>query len=276
MLVGVILLASVFRIRLILTTIRPQITLLYRLEQIIAEVQLSHFRLIMGGVLGKNESPSSPKASVPETKLEAKITEAMLRRETEGSSIRSFDSLVLKFPKIDENLRKCKVIFQEFDEDSNGAIDPQELKHAFNKLEINFTDEEISDLFEACDINEDMGIEFSEFIVLLCLVYLLKDDPSALHAKSRMGLPNLEVTFETLVDAFVFLDKNKDGYVSRNEMVQAINETISGERSSGRIAMRRFEEMDWDKNGMVNFKEFLFAFTHWVGIEDNEDEEGEE
>lgn len=223
--------------------------------------------------MGKNESP---RASVPETKLEAKITEAMQRRETEGSSIKSFDSIVLKFPKIDENLRKCKVIFQEFDEDSNGAIDPQELKHAFGKLEINFTDEEISDLFEACDINEDMGIEFSEFIVLLCLVYLLKDDPTALHAKSRMGLPNLEVTFETLVDAFVFLDKNKDGHVSRNEMIQAINETTSGERSSGRIAMRRFEEMDWDKNGMVNFKEFLFAFTHWVGIEDNEDEEGEE
>lgn len=114
MLVGEMLLASVCRIRLILTTTRPQITLLYRLQQIGAEVQLSHFRLIMGGVLGKNESPSSPKASVPETKLEAKITEAMLRRETEGSSIRSFDSLVLKFPKIDENLRKCKVIFQEF------------------------------------------------------------------------------------------------------------------------------------------------------------------
>jgi hypothetical protein len=36
------------------------------------------------------------------------------------------------------------------------------------------------------------------------------------------------------------------------------------------------EEMDWDRNGMVNFKEFLFAFTHWVGIEDNEDEDGEE
>lgn len=55
-----------------------------------------------------------------------------------------------------------------------------------------------------------------------------------------MGLPNLEVAFETLVDAFVFLDKNKDGYVSRNEMIQAINETTSGERSSGRIGMRRF------------------------------------
>ena len=37
------------------------------------------------------------------------------------------------------------------------------------------------------------------------------------------------------------------------------------------------EEMDWDKNGMVNFKEFLFAFTRWVGLdeEDEDDDEGE-
>ena len=33
------------------------------------------------------------------------------------------------------------------------------------------------------------------------------------------------------------------------------------------------EEMDWDKNGMVNFKEFLFAFTRWVGIDEIEDDE---
>lgn len=33
------------------------------------------------------------------------------------------------------------------------------------------------------------------------------------------------------------------------------------------------EEMDWDKNGSVNFKEFLFAFTHWVGIDETEDDE---
>ncbi|KAH9652609.1 putative calcium-binding protein CML21 [Citrus sinensis] len=79
-----------------------------------------------------------------------------------------------------------------------------------------------------------------------------------------MGMPKLEATFETLVDAFVFLDKNKDGYVSRSEMTQAVTE--SGE-----------EEMDWDKNGMVNFKEFLFAFTRWCGVGENEDEEeGEE
>lgn len=226
----------------------------------------------MGGVIGKDDSP---RASIPETKLEAKIIEAMQRRECEGSTMKSFNSIILKFPKIDESLRTCKVIFEQFDEDKNGAIDPQELKHCFHKLEINFTEDEINDLFQACDINEDMGMNFNEFIVLLCLVYLLKEDPAAIQAKSRMGIPNLEATFETLVDTFVFLDKNKDGYVSKNEMVQAINETVSGERSSGRIAMKRFEEMDWDKNGRVNFKEFLFAFTRWVGIDDIDDD-GEE
>ncbi|KAF5184388.1 Ef hand calcium-binding family protein [Thalictrum thalictroides] len=225
----------------------------------------------MGGVLGKDDSPK--KGWIPETKLEAKMVEAMRRRAAEGSSMRSFNQLILKFSKIDESLRNCKTIFEQFDEDSNGAIDHEELKHCFLKLEIKSTEEEISDLFEACDINENMGMKFNEFIVLLCLVHLLKDDPTAHLAKTKMGLPNLEATFETLVGAFVLLDKNKDGYVSKSEMVQAINETTSGERSSGRIAMKRFEEMDWDKNGMVTFKEFLFAFTKWIGIDDNEEEE---
>ncbi|RRT71872.1 hypothetical protein B296_00018440, partial [Ensete ventricosum] len=181
----------------------------------------------MGGVVGRS---NSIRRSSPESKLEAKMVEAMQRRASEGTSVKSFNSIIMKFPKIDESLQKCKSIFEQFGE--------------------------------------------------LC--------------KSRMGLPDLETTFETLVDAFVFLDKNKDGYVSKNEMVHAINETIGGERSSGRIAMKRFgqffpltctqdqycfffwfaaEEMDWDKNGMVTFKEFLFAFTRWVGIDDVEDEE---
>ncbi|EYU33744.1 hypothetical protein ABFS82_08G165400 [Erythranthe guttata] len=227
----------------------------------------------MGGVVAKDESA---KSSLQETKLESKIIEAVQRRELKGSSMKSFNSIILKFPKIDESFRKCKTTFDEYDEDKNGTIDLQELKHCFRKLEISFTEEEINDLFQACDINEDMTMKFNEFIVLICLVYLLKEDPSDKDAKSQMGMPNLKATFETLVDTFVFLDKNKDGYVSKSEMVDAINETTSGERSSGRIAMKRFEEMDWDRNGMVNFKEFLFAFTHWVGIEDIDDEDDDE
>ncbi|KAL0328608.1 UNVERIFIED_CONTAM: putative calcium-binding protein CML21 [Sesamum calycinum] len=134
----------------------------------------------MGGVVGRDESR---KALMQETKLEAKIIEAVRKREAQGSSMKSFNSIILKFPKIDESFRKCKTTFEEFgkyssiDEDGNGSIEPQELKRCFRKLETKFTDEEIDDLFEACDINEDMRIKFNEFIVLLCLVYLLKEYP---------------------------------------------------------------------------------------------------
>ncbi|KAL5200125.1 hypothetical protein ABZP36_021328 [Zizania latifolia] len=221
----------------------------------------------MGGVFGRHDTL---RRSSHGSKLEMKMVETMQQRASHGTSLKSFNSIIMKFPKIDESLRRCKTIFEQFDEDSNGEIDKQELKHCFQKLEIAFNEEEINDLFEACDINEDMGMKFNEFIVFLCLIYLL-NEPAVSEAKIKMGLGDLEATFETLVDSFVFLDKNKDGYMSKEEMVQAINETASGERSSGRIAMRRFEEMDWDKNGMVTFKEFLFAFTRWVGIDENED-----
>nr|XP_043608391.1 probable calcium-binding protein CML21 [Erigeron canadensis] len=210
-----------------------------------------------------------PKEAPTPSKLESQILDAVLHRESKGTSIKSINRIILKFPKIDESLRKCKVIFQQFDEDRNGAIDIKELKHCFDKLQVKFTNDEINDIFKACDLNDDMGISFNEFIVLLCLVYLLKEDPAAPQSKSRMGIPDLEATFETLVESFVFLDSNKDGHVSKNEMIRAIEET---RQSEGQIALKRFEEMDWDKNGMVNFKEFLFAFTGWVGIEDDEED----
>jgi calcium-binding protein CML len=69
------------------------------------------------------------------------------------------------------------------DEDSNGEIDKEELKHCFHKLGVSFTDEKITDLFEACDMNEDMGMKFNEFIVFLCLVYLL-NEPTVSEAVS--------------------------------------------------------------------------------------------
>lgn len=65
----------------------------------------------MGGVLDKDVSPL---ALAPKTKLEAKIIEAVQRREVQGSTMTAFNSIILKFPKIDESFRKCRSTFEEF------------------------------------------------------------------------------------------------------------------------------------------------------------------
>ena len=36
---------------------------------------------------------------------------------------------------------------------------------------------------------------------------------------------------------------------------------------------KRFEDMDWDKNGNISYLKFLFALESWVGIEDQEEED---
>lgn len=65
------------------------------------------------------------------------------------------------------------------DEDSNGTIDYEELKKCLQKLQLHLLEEEIKDLFHSCDMDESKGIQFNEFIVLLCLIYLLKEPSSS-------------------------------------------------------------------------------------------------
>jgi hypothetical protein len=43
----------------------------------------------------------------------------------------------------------------------------------------------------------------------------------------------------------------------------------------GFLTDERYAELDWDGDGSVTFKEFLFAFMSWVGLDDDEDEEDE-
>ncbi|KAI3925906.1 hypothetical protein MKW98_028042 [Papaver atlanticum] len=215
-------------------------------------------------------------------KLEKKMVEAIKKRgSSEPNTFKSINSIILRFPKFKEGLKNIKSVFDQYDEDSNGTIDHEELKHCLNKLQLHLTEREIEDLFQACDVDGIEGIQLNEFVVLLCLIYLLMDSSENSHSVpttnsnpiSRMGSPELEATFDTIVEAFMFLDKNGDGKLNKEEMVMALNEASPWEKSPGRISRNRFKEMDWSNSGKVSFKEFLFALTKWVGIDADDEKE---
>lgn len=65
----------------------------------------------MGAALGTCDS-----IKLPASKLELKMVETMQKRALQGTTMKSFNSVIMKFPKIDENLRKCKTIFEKFGE----------------------------------------------------------------------------------------------------------------------------------------------------------------
>jgi len=228
----------------------------------------------MGGRLTRDAAPSRP------SRIEARMVQAMAERAQSGKfGLKSFNSIIMKFPKIDKSFQDVRAVFKKFDANGNGSIDLDELQLCFKELQVTFAAEEVQAFYAECDMDSSHGIDFKEFIVVLALVYLLGAPPTSSGAssqgeihKSRIGLPQLETTFDTIVEAFVFFDRDKDGYVSKDELVGAINE-ISPGKQGARIGMQRFEEMDWDKDGKITFKEFLFAFTDWVGLEDETEEE---
>ncbi|GMY30746.1 KH domain-containing protein At4g26480-like [Fagus crenata] len=67
------------------------------------------------------------------------------------------------------------------------------------------------------------------------------------------------------------VDESHDFYKKQQlREIAMMNGTLREEGSpmSGSVSPfhNSFGEMDWDKNGMVNCKEFLFVFIGWFGI----------
>ncbi|XP_058093634.1 probable calcium-binding protein CML22 isoform X2 [Magnolia sinica] len=226
----------------------------------------------MGGLLSHWNSSNKYKRLDPE--LEWKISEAIKQRASSGpNTFRSINSIILRFPQFKQGLRNIRSVFKEYDEDSNGTIDHEELKKCLQKLQLHLTEKEVYDLYHSCDVDGNEGIQFNEFVVLLCLIYLLMEPSTAPSTTSRMGLPQLEATFDTIVEAFLFLDNNRDGKLNKNDMVRALNGASPLEKSPRHVSRRRFKEMDWRKNGKVSFKEFLYTFINWVGIDADDERE---
>ncbi|XP_077228825.1 calcium-binding EF-hand family protein [Tasmannia lanceolata] len=225
----------------------------------------SFFAGKMGGILSSCNSPNKYRRLDP--KLDRRFVEAIKQRAASGQhTFKSINSIIMKFPQFREGLRNIKSVFEQYDEDSNETIDREELKKCLQKLQVHLTEKEIADLYDSCDVDGNEGIQFNEFIVLLCLIYLLMK-PTSTSNISRMGSPQVEATFDTIVEAFLFLDNNSDGKLNKKDVVRALNEASPGEKSPGHITTSRFREMDWSKSGKISFKEFLFTFINWVGFE---------
>ncbi|CAL5191837.1 unnamed protein product [Lathyrus oleraceus] len=203
-----------------------------------------------------------------ERNLEKKISE--IRRNKFGQSkLKSIDTIVMLFPMFKERLKTLRAMFQQYDEDSNGSIEPNELKTFLEDLELHLQEIEIENIFQYCDIDGSKGIQFNEFIVLLCLIHILTE-PLSSDDTPKAELAQVGEVFDAIVEIFLFFDKNGDGKFNKKDMMRTMNETNPKERSPAHITKNRFREMDWDKNGQVTFREFLFGFINWVGIDVDE------
>ncbi|XP_047096394.1 probable calcium-binding protein CML22 isoform X2 [Lolium rigidum] len=224
----------------------------------------------MGGAASRFAAPMKQRRV--ERDLDNKVVEALRERaRTRKKTFKSVNSITMRLPRFKDGLRDIRDVFDHYDGDSNGSIDNEELRRCLRQLQVQMSEKEVDDVHRYCDIDNREGIQFQEFVVLLCLMYLLFG-PNVTRRVSEFESAKLNYVFDELIDAFLFFNKEGDGKMRRKDVTQRMNEASHQERTPSHITTQLFKEMDLDRNGKVNLKEFLFAMIRWAGLETDEDD----
>ncbi|XP_023329478.1 neo-calmodulin [Eurytemora carolleeae] len=131
--------------------------------------------------------------------------------------------------------------FKKFDVNNDGKLSADELKPALRSLGFNPRDSDVQRLIAAADTNGDGVIEYDnqEFMDLLSE---LDDDPMS----------------NELLEAFQFLDKDGNGYISSEELRALVT-------NHGSMTQAEADEMirmaDTNGDGQIDYKEFIALGT---------------
>ncbi|KAK9671469.1 hypothetical protein RND81_12G032100 [Saponaria officinalis] len=179
-------------------------------------------------------------------RLDAKLEKKMVEiRPTisRHDSFRTINSIILKFPQLREQIQNLRDVFLQYDEDHNGFLDRDELRKCLNNLQSNLTTKDFDDVFHSCDVDGNGLIQFHEFIVFLCLIFLLsRPSSSSSENITRFGTVELEATFEAVLQAFFCMDKNCDGKLNKSDMIMSLTDAPC-ERSPAHITKTRFSKL---------------------------------
>lgn len=136
----------------------------------------------------------------------------------------------------EEEIKENIKIFKQIDKNSDGYITLKELQKGLAGKDKK-TYEEIETIMMSVDTDNNGAINFNEFIAATLDVSIYKD-------------------YHKLEKAFKFFDKDHDGQIDELEL----KNSLAGKEFKHidtKIFSKALEESDNDKNGKVDFKEFL-------------------
>lgn len=202
-----------------------------------------------------------------------KLLHDCLQRHRARGVMKSLNSILMKFSKVEEGLASARKAFKELEKPGTNTVVASELETACEMIGLDISDNVISHL----KIDPKDVMNFKEFVVALSLVYMVRpeaESPFEDDAQPARKPTEFEQAIDIVVDSFNFFDSNADGILEKPEVLQTFN-TASARNKDGRgnISAKRFEEMDWDQDEKITFPEFLHAYETWIGIEDDEEED---
>jgi calcium-dependent protein kinase len=134
----------------------------------------------------------------------------------------------------EEEIAGLKEMFLMMDSDGSGSISFEELKEGLKKVGSNLMEADVRQLMDAADVDHDGTIDYGEFLA------------------ATLNLNKIERE-ENLYAAFSYLDKDKSGYLTTDELQQACNDFHMGDMCVEDL----IREVDQDNDGRIDYNEFV-------------------
>lgn len=127
-----------------------------------------------------------------------------------------------------------------FDKDGNGVISMEEFRGVLQQLGQDPTDEELTFMMKSVDTDQNGVVDFDEFVTMM-----------RSHLTDAGSKPTAE---DELQEVFSVFDKDKDGYISFDELKLAMINL--GERLTTEELKAMMVAADKDGNELIDFDEF--------------------
>ncbi|KAJ7531292.1 hypothetical protein O6H91_14G039300 [Diphasiastrum complanatum] len=134
-----------------------------------------------------------------------------------------------------EEVEGVKETFEKLDVDKDGVISIDELRNGLHHTGFQFSEEEIKHLMDSADSNKNGTLDYQEFAALVIHVEKMYDDDDHLQK------------------AFTYLDKDGNGFIDKQELVEAIQDDLG---PNDDLISHILLEVDVDKDGQISFQEF--------------------
>lgn len=129
-------------------------------------------------------------------------------------------------------------MFKKLDKNKDGSLSKEELQQGITEIcgDFQFHDFDWDELVNQLDTDKDGTINYTEFI-------------SAAFSKKKV------IDEEVIKKAFDFIDRDKNGYLTRDELAVVFTKgQLSG--NSLQVLDHLIKEADYNDDGKLSFKEF--------------------
>eukprot|EP00483_Globobulimina_turgida_P001631 UN01633 len=180
--------------------------------------------------------------------------------------------LTMKFPHIRYSFKECKKVFKSC-AGSRDFITKNEVKPLLIELGASpseLTDEEITRIINTANLDGDENIDFKEFLIAAAIGCFLNEH-NIDHQQQSENFKKIRTGFLVAKEAFDFIDVDASGEIDFEELKHAFSAMKSDD-----LINERLKELDFNGDKSIEFPEFVWGITAWVGMDPDGDDINED